>query len=191
MRRRLRFERLEDRNLLTADSWIGGSGAWNQAANWSDGLPTAASDVTINTPSAATITIQPREVDAVNSLTIGGNVTLSLPGGGDPSNPTSNLIAGNSDFESPTASNSTTHPANWGAWGSSYLSRQYAFLGSQSLVVSGSNSGVSQVFTVTPGASYTASVYAMSAFGQSAHGQYQRRIAGAVLRFVRHADQFL
>ncbi len=163
MRRRLRFERLEVRNLLTADSWIGGSGNWNQAANWTGGLPTAASDVTINTTSAATITIQPGEADTVNSLTIGGNNTLSLPGGGDPSNPTNNLIANNPDFESPTASGSTTHPANWGSWGSSYLSRQYAFSGSQSLMVSGANSGVSQVFAVAPGASYTASVYAMSA----------------------------
>jgi autotransporter-associated beta strand protein len=163
MCRRLRFERLEDRHFLTADIWIGGNGNWNQSANWSNGLPTGTSDVTINTASAATIAIQPGEADSANSLTIGVNNTLSLPGGGDPSNPTANLIAGNADFESPTASGSTTRPATWGYWGSSYLSRQYAFSGSQSMVVGGSNSGVSQTFTVTPGASYTASVYAMSA----------------------------
>jgi alpha-L-arabinofuranosidase len=175
MRQRLSFERLEDRNLLAADSWIGGngiggSGNWSQPSNWSNGVPTATSDVTINTASAATITIQAGEADAVHSLTIGGNDSLAMPGGGDPANPATNSISNNSSFESPTASNSTTRPASWGYWGSSYLSGQYAYAGSQSLVVSGSNSGVTQSFVVTPGTSYTASVYAMSPAANSLTG---------------------
>ncbi len=162
MRRRLRFERLESRRLLAADSWIGGSGNWNQAANWSSGLPNSSSDVTIDTAAAATITIQPGEADTVHSLTVGANDTLTLPGGGDPTNPTSNLLSANAGFESPATSGTTTHPGTWGAWGSSYVSNQYAFAGSQSLALSGANSGVTQTFSVTPGASYTLSVDAMS-----------------------------
>ncbi len=162
MLRKLRFERLEIRNLLAADSWIGGSGNWSQASNWTAGVPTSTSDVTISTASPATITIQAGEADSVHSLTLGSNDTLAMPGGGDPTNPTSNSITGNPDFESPAVSNSTTPPATWGYWGSAYLSRQYAYTGSQSLVISGANSGVTQSFAVTPGASYTASVDAMS-----------------------------
>src|SRR5437016_1784690 len=146
MRRMLRFERLEDRRLLAADSWIGANDRWNQASNWDNGVPTSTSDVTIDTATVATITILPGEADVVHSLTLGSNDTLSLPGGGDPTNPTSNSITSNSGFESPTASNSTTRPATWGYWGSTYLSRQYAFGGLQSLVVSGSNSGATQTF---------------------------------------------
>lgn len=170
MRRRLRFERLECRRLLAADFWIGGNGNWTDAAHWSSGVPSASSDVTIDTATAATITIQPGEVDAVNSLTLGANNTLFLPGGGDPTNPTTNLLSGNAGFESPTTTGSTTRAGTWGAWGSSYLSTQYAYTGSQSLVISGQNSGVSQAFTVTPGAGYTLSVYAMSPAGNPLSG---------------------
>ncbi len=84
-----------------------------------------------------------------------------MPGGGNPTNPTTNWIV-NSDFESPVTTNSTTSPATWWTWGSSYLSSQYAYTGSQSLVVSGANSGVTEQFPATPGNSYTASVYAMT-----------------------------
>jgi autotransporter-associated beta strand protein len=157
-----RFERLEPRVLLTSTSWIAGNGLWDQPGNWSNGVPTATVDATINPASAATITIQPGETVAGQNLTLGSNAALSMPGGGDPSNPTSNLITSNAGFESPTASGGTTRASNWGYWGSSYLSTQYAYSGKQSIAVSGSNSGVTQTFTVTPGASYTASVYAMT-----------------------------
>ena len=112
MRRMLRFERLEDRRLLAADSWIGANDRWNQASNWDNGVPTSTSDVTIDTATVATITILPGEADVVHSLTLGSNDTLSLPGGGDPTNPTSNSITSNSGFESPTASNSESRVAN-------------------------------------------------------------------------------
>jgi autotransporter-associated beta strand protein len=162
MRRMARFERLERRDMLTSTSWLGGSGLWDQAANWSNGVPSSTVDANISPASAATITIQPGETVAAQNLTLGSNAALSLPGGGDPSNPTYNLITTNSGFESPTASGSTTRPSTWGYWGSSYLSTQYAYSGKQSIAVSGSNSGVDQSFSVSPGASYTASVYAMT-----------------------------
>ena len=162
MLRIARFERLEPRDLLTSTSWLGGSGLWDQATNWTNGVPTASLDATLNPSSAATITIQPGEAVAAQNLALGSNVALSMPGGGDPTNPTSNVISDNAGFESPAASGGTTRATNWGYWGSSYLSSQYAYSGKQSLVVSGGNSGVTQTFSITAGASYTASVYAMT-----------------------------
>ncbi len=156
----LRFERLESRQMLSATSWIGGSGNWSQASNWSNGVPTATSAVTISPTAAATITIQPGETDNAQSLTLSSNATLSMPGGGDPTKPTANLLA-NSDFESPVTTNSTTEPGTWWQWGSTYLSNQYAYTRAQSVAVSGSNSGLGQNFTATSGDSYTASIYAM------------------------------
>ena len=170
MRRRLRFEQLEDRAMLAVDTWIGGSGNWSLASNWSGGVPTSATDAVIDTATAATITIATGQADTVHSLTVGANNTLSLPSGADPSNPTSNSITGNSGFESPVAATGATPPATWGYWGSSSLSSQYAYAGLQSLAVSGANSGVTQEFTVTPGAPYTASVYAMTPAGNPLTG---------------------
>ena len=73
-----------------------------------------------------------------------------------------NLLA-NADFESPAVTTSgTTTPSGWTPWGSSFLSNQFAYTGSQSLQESGPNSGIEQVFNVTQGASYTLSVYAMT-----------------------------
>lgn len=111
-------------------------------------------------------------VSAGCHLTVGGSyteaagATLSMPGGGDPTFPTTNLI-GNSDFESPSAGNDTTEPDTWIQYGSNaYLSTQYAFTGKQSLVMSGSSSSAAfQKFDATPGTSYTASLYATTPAG--------------------------
>ena len=165
MQRRLIVQRLESREMLSSTAWIGGSGLWSQASNWSNGVPTASVAAIVNPSSPATITIQPGQADTAQSLTLGVDATLSLPGGGNPANPASNLITYNAGFESPSASNGTTRPSTWGSWGSAYLSTQYADGGSESVVASGNNSGVMQAFNVTPGASYTASVYAMMAAG--------------------------
>ncbi len=164
------FEWLEMRQMLSV-SWIGGpSGYWDVAANWSGGaVPTSSAAVSIAT-SGATVTIQPGETDSAASLSIAAGAKLSMPGGGDPSNPTSNLMTTNAGFESPVAGNNSTRPSNWDYWGSVYLSTQYAYSGSQSLVVSGQNSGAYQGITVTPGASYTASVYAMMPAGNPLTG---------------------
>ena len=66
MQRTLRFQCLEQRTLLAATAWIGASGDWDQAADWSNGLPTATSEVTINPPAAATVTIKPGQDFSVN-----------------------------------------------------------------------------------------------------------------------------
>ncbi len=170
MRRKLRFESLERRNMLSWSAWIGGSSAnWNNPADWANqggtvGVPTAASDVYIEPQTAQTITIPAGSNLSVNSITLGSNATLALPAV-DPTNPSSNGLS-NAGFESPAASVTTTTATApggpWYSWGNAYLSTQSAFAGSQSLVVSGSNSGVGQTVAATPGASYTASVYAMT-----------------------------
>jgi alpha-L-arabinofuranosidase len=160
----LRFELLEARQMLSATSWQASSGDWADAANWTNGVPTSTSTVTIDPPASATITIQPGEADAAQSLTVGNNASLDLAGGGDPTNPLSNLIVNNPGFESPVASNDTTHPSAWSCRGSSYISQIYAYTGSQSLVLSGSDSGAYKSISVTPGNSYTESVYAMTPF---------------------------
>src|SRR5580704_15868630 len=80
-RRTCAFELLEDRRLLAADNWIGtASGNWNTAADWSAGVPTSTSAVTINTANTQTISITSGTI-AVQSLTIDGNDSLSISGG--------------------------------------------------------------------------------------------------------------
>ncbi len=107
--------------------------------------------------------------------------------GGDLSNPVSNLITNNAGFESPVAGKNSMRPANWNYWGSVYLSPQYAYSGSQSLVVSGQNSGAYQSFTVTPGASYTMSVYAMMPAGNPLTGNLYAELQ--LLYFDSRGDQ--
>ena len=81
-RRPLRFEVLEERWLPTAVSWIGGSGNWDVASNWSDhAVPNSSSSVTINTTGSATITIKAGDVESIHSLTIGSKDSLSMAGG--------------------------------------------------------------------------------------------------------------
>src|SRR5262249_39644595 len=63
-------------------------------------------------------------------------------------------------FESP--SGTTAAPNGWPSWGTSNVNTQYAHTGSQSLQESGPNSGVLESFAVTPGVSYTGTVYAMT-----------------------------
>jgi alpha-L-arabinofuranosidase len=79
----------------------------------------------------------------------------------------SNLLS-NTGFESPSVT--TTAPTGWSNWGTSYLSAQYAHIGAQSLEASGPNSGVIQSFAVTPGVSYTGTVYAMTPAGNALTG---------------------
>ncbi len=218
----LLLERLEEREMPSAVSWIGGaSGYWDNPANWSgNAVPTPAAQVSINTATQATITVQGGDAESINSLTIGGNDTLSIAGGsinvaanstnggtmtvsggaatfaaglantgaitiaagqnltvagaytqaanatlsmpsnGVPTGPTTNMLA-DGDFESPAnGGNGTTKPTGWTDWGTIYISNQYAYTGSQSVLSSGSNELV-QTFSATPGATYTASVDAM------------------------------
>jgi alpha-L-arabinofuranosidase len=85
--------------------------------------------------------------------------SLTLPAAGLSTGVGTNLLT-NNDFETPALS--TTPPTGWAYWGTSYLSMEYAHTGLQSLQEYGSNSGAIQSFAVTPGVSYTGSVYAMT-----------------------------
>lgn len=80
--KRFAFQTLEHRFVLSAAAWTGASGgSWDVGSNWSTGsVPAAGDDVTIDTSSAMTITIQSGESITVNSLTTGANDTLSLTG---------------------------------------------------------------------------------------------------------------
>lgn len=77
------LEALEQRAVLSAVSWINpAGGAWDVGSNWSTGsVPTSADDVTIDTASAITISIQSNDNISVNSVTTGANDTLSFGGG--------------------------------------------------------------------------------------------------------------
>jgi hypothetical protein len=95
------------------------------------------------------------------SGTAGGAVFWDDPQFGVTSNGSvgTNLLT-NTGFESPSLA--TTAPSGWASWGTSYLSTQYAHTGGQSLQAYGPNSGVLESFAVTPGVSYTGTVYAMT-----------------------------
>jgi hypothetical protein len=77
------LEACEGRTLLSAVSWVGGSGDWDTASNWSTGaVPGPGDDVTINVISPITITHSLGNYDAVHSLTISNaNDTLSISSG--------------------------------------------------------------------------------------------------------------
>ncbi len=75
-----RLEALEDRTLLATVTWVGGSGDWDNAANWRDDqmvnrLPTSADDAVIDV-SGITVTHASGK-DAVGSLTVNDPFTLS------------------------------------------------------------------------------------------------------------------
>ena len=59
-----------------ADSWNGGAGNWNTMADWTAGVPTSDTDVTIG--SAATGTVTLNTGDTIDSLTIASGKTLSF-----------------------------------------------------------------------------------------------------------------
>ncbi len=83
--RGLRIEPLESRTLLSAVTWVGGAAAgpyWDVAANWSPAaVPTSTSDVTINSGTPTTITIQSGDTESINSLTTAAGYNLSMTGG--------------------------------------------------------------------------------------------------------------
>jgi hypothetical protein len=85
--------------------------------------------------------------------------SLTMPAAGLTTGVGTNLLS-NSSFESP--SGTTAAPSGWPSWGTSNVNTQYAHTGSQSLQESGPNSGVLESFAVTPGISYTGTVYAMT-----------------------------
>ncbi len=111
---------------------------------------------------SGSITINPGSQLSGDAYTQTSTGILTLVSGTAGTGVGTNLL-GDSGFETPAAGNSTTTPPTiWGQWGSSYVSKQFAHSGVQSLVESGSNSGVNQSFSVTPGVSYSASVYGLT-----------------------------
>ena len=116
------------------------------------------------------------------NLTVAGDFsqsttgTLSMPGGGSTANPTSNLAL-NPDFESPVAGSGTTEPSSWAYWGTTVLSKQYAYSGTQSLEMSGAASaGAVESVAVAPGTSYTLSVNAMTPAGNPLTGNMSAEV---------------
>src|SRR5438067_622395 len=81
-RYRLRLESLEDRTLLDAVHWIGGSGNWHDATHWDAGrVPGFADAAIINSSPALTVTIPSNDNIQVQSVTTGSDDTLSITGG--------------------------------------------------------------------------------------------------------------
>jgi hypothetical protein len=76
--------------------WIGGSGDWDTAANWSSGaVPGALNDVTINVTTPITVTHGQNVADSVNSLSVSNaNDTFVLSVG-------SLALAATSTFDGP------------------------------------------------------------------------------------------
>jgi fibronectin-binding autotransporter adhesin len=81
IRHRFAAEALEARIAPAANMWIGvASGNWTDPLNWSDGVPTADDDVTINPAGVLTITI-PSGAQVASSLSMPGDEILQIAGG--------------------------------------------------------------------------------------------------------------
>ncbi len=74
---------LEPRTMLSTVVWTNPAGGdWDTGANWSTGsVPGASDDVTINIPAGITVFHGQTDADTVNSLTVTGSGTLSIPSG--------------------------------------------------------------------------------------------------------------
>lgn len=67
-------ERLENRTMLTAVMWNGGSGNWNDASKWSDNVvPVGGDNVTINAGS----TVQVSDTEAASTITNAGTLAFT------------------------------------------------------------------------------------------------------------------
>jgi hypothetical protein len=146
---------------VAASSSIGSSGT----LLLSGATLTLASGATLS--NSGLITVNPG-----SALSVGGAYsqtatgTLTLPAGTLSSGVAENLLT-NGNFSSPTIasnSSSTTVPSNWSTFGTPYLNSQTQNVhtgSTQSLMTYGNNTGVDESFSVTPGVSYTGTVYAI------------------------------
>ena len=83
---RLQFEELEQRQLLAAVIWVGGTGVngnnWDVGTNWLGGsVPGTGDAVSIALPSATTVIINAGDNESIGSLTTGSTDTLKITGG--------------------------------------------------------------------------------------------------------------
>lgn len=79
--RRLNLDSLEQRIEPAPVNWVGGSGDWTVAANWSTNVvPGPGDEVVINTGGSATITIA-SGAQSVDSIAMTGNDHLAITGG--------------------------------------------------------------------------------------------------------------
>ena len=143
---------------------LSGTASVNSISITGDSLALSNATLSVATTftNAGSVTVNPlSSLNISGTYTENAGATLNLPSGALSTGVGSNLLT-NPTLESPTATNTTTDPTGWVFWGTSYLSTQFAHTASQSDQQSGSNSGISQSFTATPGVSYTASVYAMT-----------------------------
>jgi hypothetical protein len=78
------LEACEDRTLPSTVTWIGGSGDWDTAANWSTHVVPGPGDDVVIEPAGITVTHAQSSYDAVHSLTLGalhrGNTFLLSAG---------------------------------------------------------------------------------------------------------------
>jgi len=158
---------------VTGDTLSLSSGTLTLAANSSinSSSTLVLSSATLTLASGATLANSGSiTVNPLSSLNVGAAYTqtatgvLTLPSGTLTSGVGTNLL-GDPGFESPVVgTNTTTTPDDWGDWGPSYISTQYAHTGVQSVQTPGTSggSGVNQSFSATPGVSYTVTAYAMT-----------------------------
>ena len=66
---------------LSPDNWLGGTGTWNTAADWSAGTPTSSSAVTIGNTSSGYVTVSQTGAASAASVAILGGNTLSIVAG--------------------------------------------------------------------------------------------------------------
>ena len=112
LRFRPKFQRLEDRTLLSSISWnttvspTGGS--WDVGSNWVGGVvPGSTNDVVIDLTGAGTVTLNGSATDSVLSLTTNANTSLSI-GGDSLSLATTSTIGGNLTLTSGTLTGAGT-----------------------------------------------------------------------------------
>jgi len=158
---------------VTGDTLSVSGGTLTVAANSSinSSSTLVLSNATLTLASGASLTNSGSiTVNPLSSLNVGAAYTqtatgsLTLPSGTLLTSGVGVNLLNNGGFESPLAGTSTTTtPDDWGDWGPSYISTQYAHSGLQSVQTPGTSggSGVNQSFSATPGVSYTVSAYAM------------------------------
>ncbi len=69
-------EMLESRTYLTAETWVGGTGNWNVAANWSPAVVPGAGDDAIISAAASVVSVTDNQ--APGTISSGANTTINI-----------------------------------------------------------------------------------------------------------------